>query len=127
MFLGFISLLFVPSTPMKHLGTAGSVGAAMAFVGAYSLYPWFLALASPPQARLSWTNAVESRLRSFFSARHRLVAAGLVVFGVVGAIGLPRLNTDPPLFFYFKKGSEIRRGVEAVDRSGGSSPPVSDA
>ena len=34
MFLGFISLLFVPSTPMKHLGTAGSVGAAMAFAAA---------------------------------------------------------------------------------------------
>ena len=42
--------------------------------------------------------------------------------GVVGAIGLLRLNTDPPLFFYFKKGSDIRQGVEAVDRSGGSSP-----
>jgi uncharacterized protein len=122
MFLGFISLLFVPSTPMRHLGTAGAVGAAMAFAAAYSIYPWFLALASPPQAKLRWTKAFESRLRSFFSERHRLVATGLVMFGIVGAIGLPRLNTDPPLFFYFKKGSDIRRGLEAVDRSGGSSP-----
>jgi predicted RND superfamily exporter protein len=86
------------------------------------IYPWFLALASPPQAKLRWTKAFESRLRSFFSERHRLIAAGLVVFGIVGAIGLPRLNTDPPLFFYFKKRSDIRRGLEAVDRSGGSSP-----
>jgi uncharacterized protein len=122
MFLGFISLLFVPSTPMKHLGIAGAVGAAMAFAAAYSIYPWFLALASPPQVKLRWTKAFELRLRSFFSERHRLVAAGLVVFGMVGAIGLPRLNTDPPLFFYFKKGSDIRQGLEAVDRSGGSSP-----
>jgi predicted RND superfamily exporter protein len=122
MLLGFISLLLVPSTPMKHLGTAGAVGAAMAFAAAYSLYPWFLALASPPQAKLRWTKGLASRLRSFFSERHRLVAVGLVVFGVVGAIGLPRLNTDPPLFFYFKKGSDIRRGLEAVDRAGGSSP-----
>ena len=122
MFLGFVSLLFVPSTPMKHLGTAGSVGAAMAFAAAYTIYPWFLALASPPQAKLRWTKAFESRLRSFFSERHRWVAIGLVIFGVIGAIGLPRLNTDPPLFLYFKKGSEIRQGIEAVDRSGGSSP-----
>lgn len=45
-----------------------------------------------------------------------------MIFGVVAAIGLPHLNTDPPLFFYFKKGSDIRQGLEAVDRSGGSSP-----
>lgn len=45
MLLGFISLLLVPSTPIKHLGIAGAVGAAMAFFAAYSLYPWFLALA----------------------------------------------------------------------------------
>lgn len=122
MILGFISLLLVPSTPLKHLGTAGAIGAAMAFAAAYSLYPWFLALASPPKARLHWTKAFDSRVRSFFSARHRWIAAGLMVFGVVGAIGLPRLNTDPPLFFYFKKGSDIRKGLEAVDRSGGSSP-----
>src|SRR6185437_8007919 len=41
MLLGFISLLFVRSTPMKHLGTGGAVGAAMAFLAAYTLYPWF--------------------------------------------------------------------------------------
>ncbi len=122
MLLGFLSLLFVRSTPMKHLGTGGAVGAAMAFGAAYSLYPWFLALASPPHSKLGWTKAFASRVRSFFSVRHRWVAVGLIVFGAVAALGLPRLNTDPPLFFYFKKGSDIRKGIEAVDRSGGSSP-----
>jgi predicted RND superfamily exporter protein len=122
MFLGFASLLLVASTPMKHLGTAGAVGATMALCAAYSLYPWFLALASPPRAKLRWTKAFTIRLRSFFSERHRLVVAALAVFTLVGAVGLPRLDTDPPLFAYFKKGSDIRRGLEAVDRSGGSSP-----
>ena len=122
MLLGFISLLLVPSTPMKHLGTAGAIGAAMAFGAAYSIYPWFLALASPPRSKFQWTKALDSRGRAFFSERHRWVAIGLVIVGVVGAIGLPRLNTDPPLFFYFKEGSDIRKGIEAVDRSGGSSP-----
>lgn len=122
MLLGFLSLLLVSSTPMKHLGIAGAVGAVMAFAAAYVLYPWFLSLASPPQPKLRWMKALESRLRSFFSARHRLIAVALVIFGVVGAIGMMRLNTDPPLFFYFKKGSDLRKGLEAVDRAGGSSP-----
>jgi len=122
MLLGFISLLLVPSTPLKHLGIAGAVGAAVAFASAYSLYPWFLALASPPHAKLRWTKGLAPRLRSFFSERHHLLVAGLAIFSVVGAIGILRLNTDPPLFAYFKKGSDVRRGLEAVDRSGGSSP-----
>jgi len=122
MLLGFTSLLLVRSTPMKHLGTGGAIGAAMAFCAAYILYPWFLALASPPQAKLRWTKAFASRLRSFFSERHGLVVAGLAIFSIVGAVGLLRLDTDPSLFAYFKKGSDIRQGLEAVDRSGGSSP-----
>ncbi|HSC57039.1 MAG TPA: MMPL family transporter, partial [Nitrospira sp.] len=122
MLLGFISLMLVSATSMKHLGTGGAVGAAMAFLTAYILYPWFLALASPPKTKFGWTKGMASRLRSFFSERHPLVAVALVIFGVVGTIGLLRLNTDPPLFFYFKKGSDIRQGIEAVDHSGGSSP-----
>src|SRR6185312_10092728 len=98
MLLGFISLLFVRSTPMKHLGTGGAVGAAMAFLAAYILYPWFLALASPPRAKLGWVENFQSRLHSFFSSRHGLIVAGLALFTVIAAIGLPRLDTDPPLF-----------------------------
>src|SRR5579884_524236 len=122
MLLGFVSLMLVSAESMKHLGTGGAVGAAMAFLAAYILYPWFLALASPPKTRFGWTKAIAARLRSFFSERHARIAIAVVVFGVVGALGLPRLNTDPPLFFYFQKGSDIRQGLEAVDRSGGSSP-----
>jgi predicted RND superfamily exporter protein len=121
MFLGFISLLFVPATPMKHLGIAGAIGAAMAFTAAYAIYPWFLVLASPPTP-MGWAKRLEPRLHSYFSRRHGVVVAGLAVFTFVGAFGLLRLNTDPDLPSYFKKGSEIRRGLDFVDRSGGSSP-----
>jgi predicted RND superfamily exporter protein len=122
MLLGFVSLMLVSATSMKHLGTGGAVGASMAFLAAYILYPWFLALASPPKTKFGWTKGMASRLRSFFSERHRVIAIAVMIFGVVGGIGLLWLNTDPPLFFYFKKGSDIRKGLEAVDRSGGSSP-----
>ena len=121
MFLGFISLLLVPSTPMRHLGIAGAIGATMAFLAAYAIYPWFLQLATPP-SELRWTKAFESRMRSFFSERHGLIVAAMAVFTVIGALGLMRLNTDPDLPSYFKKGSDIRTGLDFVDRTGGSSP-----
>jgi predicted RND superfamily exporter protein len=121
MFLGFISLLFVPSTPMKHLGIAGAIGATMAFASAYIVYPWFLewAGAAPPAG---WTQRFESGMRAFFSERHGFVVAGLALFTLVGALGLLRLNTDPDLPSYFKKGGDIRGGLDFVDTIGGSSP-----
>ena len=122
MFLGFISLLFVPSTPMRHLGIAGAIGAAMAFLSAYTVYPWFLDRARVTRRARHSTNALESRLGSFFSERHGRIVAGLAVFTLIGAYGLPRLNTDPDLPSYFKKGGDIRTGLEFVDKTGGSSP-----
>ncbi len=121
MFLGFLSLWLVPSTPMKHLGTAGAIGATLAFASAYLVYPWFLAMAAPASAGRE-TSRMDSGLRSFFSRRHGLVAAGLAVFTVIGAFGLPHLNTDPDLPSYFKQGGELRTGLELVDKTGGSSP-----
>jgi predicted RND superfamily exporter protein len=122
MLLGFLSLLFVPSTPMRHLGIAGSIGAVMAFIAAYSIYPWFLVLAAAkPRTRRS-AAGLASRLHEFFGVRHGLIVAGLAAFTLVGAYGLLRLNTDPSLPSYFKPGGDIRSGLEFVDRHGGSSP-----
>ena len=122
MFLGFISLLLVPSTPMRHLGIAGAIGAAMAFLSAYSVYPWFLEPATISRPGHRSAGALTSNVRSFFSRRHGWVVTALAVFTVLGACGLPRLNTDPELPSYFKKGGDIRSGLDYVDTSGGSSP-----
>ena len=122
MFLGFVSLLFVPSTPMRHLGVAGAIGAIMAFAAAYTLYPLFLerAAVTPKAARAP--RGVASRLHAFFSERHGRIVAALGVFTLIGAVGLLRLNTDPDLPSYFKERGDIRTGLEFVDRNGGSSP-----
>jgi predicted RND superfamily exporter protein len=123
MFLGFISLLLVKSTPMQHLGIAGAIGATLAFSSAYLIYPWFLerSRATAPQPG-RWIKDLESSISAFFSQRHRGIVLGLAVFTIIGAIGLARLNTDPDLPSYFKKGSEIRNGLEYIDKTGGSSP-----
>lgn len=123
MFLGFISLLLVPSTPMKHLGIAGSIGATMAFIAAYTIYPWFLERAHAASLLpTQWTDRFGNRMSSFFSVRHGRIVAAMAVFTVVGALGLSRLNTDPDLPSYFKEGSDIRQGLDFVDKTGGSSP-----
>jgi predicted RND superfamily exporter protein len=118
MFLGFISLLLVPSTPMRHLGVAGAIGAVMAFGAAYGVYPRFMAVARAASAKAP----TRHRLGAFFSRPHPLLVAAIALFCAVGAAGLPKLNTDPDLPSYFQPKSDIRTGLDFVDHASGSSP-----
>lgn len=60
--------------------------------------------------------------RAFWSKRFAPLSAATIVICVALGFGLPRLNTDPSLLDYFKPHSELRDGLEYVDRTGGSSP-----
>ncbi len=118
--LGFLSLLFVPATPLRQLGLSGAIGTVIAFMSAYGIYPFFLRIQTPrPPARGKPAHEYAS---AFFKNKHgRVVAAILLVTAAVSA-GLSKLDTEPSLFSYFKKGSEMRNSLEYIDRNGGSSP-----
>jgi predicted RND superfamily exporter protein len=114
--LGFLSLLVATARPLRELGMAGAVGALAALVVTYSVYPAFLGR----WARMR--GAVAGRVSEPEPVRHRrsVVAAVGVVVTVVGA-GMLRIDTDPGLLTYFSEGSELREGLEQIDRDGGSS------
>jgi predicted RND superfamily exporter protein len=117
--LGFGSLLLANAKPLRELGVSGMVGTAVAIVVAYGFYPWFLARArfapEPVLGRDSSTVHGGQLPPVWMPA-----VAGLLA--VVAAFGLPRIDTDPSLLTYFAEGSEIRSGLERIDRHGGSSP-----
>src|SRR5207247_10995240 len=50
------------------------------------------------------------------------VTLGVIVRGIGLVLGLPPVNTDPSLLDYFKPGTELRDGLEFVDRTGGANP-----
>ncbi len=119
---GFASLLFVPSTPMRHLGIAGAIGTVAAMFAAYTIYPWFLDMTSGEREKKKADGTIAQSCRSFFSKRHGLIAAGILALGLLGWTGLKSVNPDPELLSYFKTGSEIREGLEYIDQNGGSNP-----
>jgi predicted RND superfamily exporter protein len=116
--LGFGSLLMVPAKPLRELGVGGVLGTVVALLCAYVMYPPFLNWAGPKETRMVVAEA-GSRFwgRKFVrtSITAVLVSAGL-------SFGAMRLNTDPSLLDYFKKGKEPRVGLAYVDRNGGSNP-----
>ena len=116
--LGFGSLLLVPAKPLRELGFGGVVGTVVALVCAYVMYPAFLDWAGPKETKM-----VAKETGSRFWER-KFVWASVVALLVSAALsfGLTRLNTDPSLLDYFKKGKQPREGLAYVDRNGGSNP-----
>jgi uncharacterized protein len=117
--LGFGSLLLVRAQPLKQLGLGGTVGTIIALVTAYVMYPSFLDWARPNQTRAVGESASRS---AFWQGKFVWVAVITVAVSAVVSLGLTRLNTDPSLLDYFKKGRQPREGLEVVDRNGGTNP-----
>jgi predicted RND superfamily exporter protein len=140
--LGFLSLLVATARPLRELGVAGAVGAVVAMVVAYMVYPAFLAgwarlgmaapgLGSPaPGSEVPASEVPAAEARASIApvparALGRLsgpVVVGIALAGLLLALGVSRLDTDPNLLTYFAPGSQLRDGLERIDSDGGSSP-----
>jgi uncharacterized protein len=116
--LGFGSLLFVPAKPLRELGSGGVLGTMVALGCAYLMYPAFLAWAGNTQTQ----EASEKSQSPFWEGTFVWVALATVLLGAGLSFGLTRLDTDPSLLDYFKKGQQPREGLAYIDRNGGSNP-----
>lgn len=121
--LGFLSLLFVPAKPLRELGLSGSIGTLTAFIITYSIYPSFLRLKEKSHLRS------DRRIRhyyhglfAFLDKYRNYIIAIILTFIIVTFASLKYLDTDPSLISYFAKNSKITKGLEYIDRNGGSSP-----
>ena len=116
--LGFGSLLLVPAKPLRELGLGGVVGTIVALVCAYLMFPAFLDWAGPKDTKMVAKDAKSN----FWERKFVWVSLAAVVAGACLSFGLTRLNTDPSLLDYFKKGEQPREGLTYIDGNGGSNP-----
>ena len=115
--MGFLSLLVASARPLRELGIAGAIGAATALAVAYTIFPSFLGRGAEGTRTAEWWSPGISRIP--VRPVGPLAVIAFVVLGL--GFGLPKLDTDPGLLTYFAADSELRRGLEQVDRDGGSS------
>ncbi len=121
-FPGFLSCIFVPAIPLRQLGIASSIGTVISFLAALLVFPWFLWPAKKGTTGAENFYLNPKTVRQFFSKKHVWASVILLVFAGICAVGILRLNADPNMLSYFKKGSLLREGLEYIDRNGGSSP-----
>jgi predicted RND superfamily exporter protein len=115
--LGFLSLLLVQAKPLRQLGASGAIGTACALLAAYSIYPWFIA--GTKTQSVAFGLAAGGKRRFILSEYSVWITVVFVGLCLILGFGIFRLNTDPSLLSYFPE--DLRRDLERVDRSGGSS------
>lgn len=117
--LGFASLFFSSAKPLRELGFAGSVGTLVAILVPYALYPPFLTFL----ARRGGLGKQGGRPPRPLPGRPAVVYTVVaLVLALLCLPLLPRLDTDPNLLSYFSPSGSLYRGLERIDRHGGSSP-----
>ena len=103
---------------LRELGYGGVVGTVAALVCAYVMYPAFLDWAGPKETKM----VAEETGSRFWERKFVWASLATVLVSAGLSFGLTRLNTDPSLLDYFKKGKQPREALAYVDRSGGSNP-----
>jgi uncharacterized protein len=112
--LGFLALLTTPAKPIRDFGLSGGLGAVLAILAAYLIFPAFLRLAPSP--------ATPGRPAAFLLRNHAWSWLLVLLLAGMSVLGLPRISTDRNLFSYFEEGGHIRRDLTFLDRGGGVSP-----
>jgi predicted RND superfamily exporter protein len=120
--LGFLSLFLVPAKPLRELGISGSIGTIIAFVCAYTIYPYFLKTVKHPRKINNSFEMAEHKLYAKVKTKKRIIIATIITLAIISSAGLRLINNDPSLISYFNKNSKISKGLVQIDRQGGSTP-----
>ncbi|MFO8052637.1 MAG: MMPL family transporter [Candidatus Omnitrophota bacterium] len=120
--LGFLSLFLVPAKPLRELGISGSIGTVIAFICAYTIYPYFLKTVKHPKKNNDRFEIAEHWLYAKFKNKKRIIITIIITLVIISSAGLRLINNDPSLLSYFNKNSKISKGLARIDRQGGSTP-----
>ena len=124
--IGFGSLVFSGIKPVIDFGWMMSIGLAVTFVTAFTLFPAIVLLlgraGTPDDAGAEYRF---TRGLALIAQRHGaavLVAAGVLL--VICGLGVSRLTVENSFVDYFSEDTEIYRGLALIDRELGGTTPL---
>ncbi len=128
--IGFGSLVFSGIKPVIDFGWMMSIGLAVTFVTAFTLFPAIVLLLGRPGAperddgEATFTRSVTRSLARVAERRGGWVLAAAGGLLVVCALGVSRLTVENSFVDYFSEDTEIYRGLALIDRELGGTTPL---
>jgi len=124
--VAFGSLLVSRIGPVIDFGWMMVMGLALAFVLAFTLFPAGLMLLKPVIVRSQADPAenVTGWLAGLVSGHGSTIVLACALLGVVALIGTTQLTVENRFLDYFRKSTEIYKGMSLIDRQLGGTTPL---
>ncbi len=123
---GFGSLLFSGILPVITFGWMMVAGLIVSFVVTFIFFPAALMLMKKkvPQAQERRRYALTTIMANFTEAHGSWIIMISIAALVVGGIGISRLRVENSFINYFKKSTEIYKGMTIIDQKLGGTTPL---
>jgi len=124
--LAFLSLIFSEIKPIIDFGWMMTLGLITSFVITFTLLPTLLNFS--PSNNISLTKEQESKFTTFLSSislknkNTILSVTGIVI--ILSIIGISKLEVENSFINYFKKNTEIYKGMKLIDEKLGGTTPL---
>ncbi|MCB0318254.1 MAG: MMPL family transporter [Bdellovibrionales bacterium] len=116
--VGFVLMGTSEAKPLREFGITGVIGTLFGLFCAYFIFPWFLIV-----TKLKPYSERTVAISNFLARINKAIIPVLLLFLIIPfSFFATWLDTDPPLLKYFDSDSKIFKGLEYVDKTGGSSP-----
>ena len=123
---GFASLAFCDMLPVIMFGRMMMLGLVISLVVTFLLFPVVLVLMpkDTPTDRRKPRFSMTSALARFTESHSALILTVSVIVLIVSMIGMSKLRVENSFIDYFKKTSEIYKGMKVIDQSLGGTTPL---
>jgi predicted RND superfamily exporter protein len=124
--VAFGSLLFSGIRPVIDFGWMMATGIMVAFLLVFSLMPAALMFLTPgePHRRRDLTDKITRFFARLIRSRGPAILASVVILALISITGMNFLTVENRFIDYFKKSTEIYRGMEIIDRELGGTTPL---
>lgn len=124
--VAFASLLVSDIRPVVDFGWMMTIGMAVSFVIAFTLFPASLLLLKPgrPSKQHNITGELTAFLARRIESHGKEVLAAFAVLFLFSSIGISLLTVENRFIDYYKKSTEIYQGMELIDRKLGGTTPL---
>ena len=123
---GFGSLVFADLKPVINLGYMMSIGVATSLLVSFILFPAIMILFPKSTKPISHSKSFSlTKMCSDFVIHHgKTILSVAVLMAILSIYGSSKLKVENSFINYFKKNTEIYKGMEVIDKKLGGTTPL---
>ncbi len=123
---GFGSLIFANLKPVINLGYMMSIGVATSLLVSFILFPAIMILFPKSTKPISHSKSFSlTKMCSNFVIYHgKTILSVAVLIAILSIYGSSKLKVENSFINYFKKNTEIYKGMEVIDKKLGGTTPL---